>query len=57
MAATAMTYSALTYEQRTYYETELLTTALPNLVHAAFGQKARGISIPNKQGLTVDWRF
>ncbi len=54
--ATATTYAGLTYEQRTYYETELLTTALPNLVHAGFGQKARGISIPDKQGLTVDWR-
>jgi len=55
--ATATTYAGLTYEQRTYYETELLITALPNLVHAAFGQKHRGISIPNKQGMTVDWRF
>jgi hypothetical protein len=56
MATTMQTYNGMTVEQRSYYEKQLLIRALPNLVHAQFGQRGRSIVVPDRSGLTVDWR-
>lgn len=56
MATVTETYSALTNEQRNYYDMVLLTYAKKNLPHAAFGQRARSIEIPKNNGVTVEFR-
>ena len=56
MATTPITYSGLTYEQKTWYEKVLLNRSLPNLVHARWAQEGRSFSIPQHEGMTVDWR-
>lgn len=57
MATVPQTFSSLTAEKRdAFYIKALLIRALPNLVHAQFGQKARSISIPRNQGDTVNFR-
>jgi len=56
MATTPITYSGLTYEQKTWYEKVLLNRSLPNLVHARWAQEGRSFSIPQHEGMTVDFR-
>lgn len=56
MAAYTEAYAGLTNEQRSFYDLTLLNYAKKNLPHAAFGQKARAIQIPSKQGMTVQFR-
>lgn len=43
----------LTPEMKTYYDTELLENAKPNLVHTKFGKKQ---PLPAGKGKTVEWR-
>lgn len=38
---------------KTYYNTELLESAKPNLVHYQFGKK---VNVPQRHGKTVEWR-
>lgn len=45
--------NTLTPEMKTYYDTELLENARPEMVHAQFGRKQ---SIPKNRGKTIEWR-
>lgn len=56
MAAYTETYSGLTHEQREYYENVLLEYAKSNLPHVMVAQKGRSISIPDHNGMTVQFR-
>ncbi len=59
MATVTQTYSASGWSAEqvaAFYDKTLLERALPNLVHAQFGQKGRSFQIPDKQGLTINFR-
>lgn len=47
------TYTALTAEQKTFYERALLSRLVPNLVYAKWGQKK---SAPKREGDTINFR-
>jgi N4-gp56 family major capsid protein len=59
MATTTQTYGASGWSAEqvaAFYDKVLLERALPNLVHAQFGQKGRSFQIPDRQGLTINFR-
>lgn len=45
--------NTLTPEMKTYYDTELLENARPEMIHAQFGRKQ---SIPKGRGKSIEWR-
>jgi N4-gp56 family major capsid protein len=45
--------NTLSAEMKTYYDTELLENARPEMVHAQFGRKQ---SIPKGRGKSIEWR-
>lgn len=45
--------NTLAPEMKTYYDTELLENARPDMVHAQFGRKQ---SIPKGRGRSIEWR-
>lgn len=45
--------NTLAPEMKTFYDTDLLQNAKPNMVHAQFGRKQ---SIPKGRGKTIEWR-
>ena len=53
------TYTALTAEQRTFYEMEMLMRAVPSFVHLAAAQTAAASTteIPENSGATINWRL
>lgn len=57
MAIAPVTYASLSEEQTAYfYDKILLEYAKKNLPHAAFGQRARTITIPLHSGVNVQFR-
>jgi len=53
----ATTYGALTYEQRSFYESVMLQRAKPALTYFALAQKGYSVAVPEHQGMTIDWRL
>lgn len=53
------TYAALTAEQRSFYEMKMLDRAVPNFIHAFWGQQ--GVhpvtQLPENKGDTINWRL
>lgn len=45
--------SGLSHAMKVYYDSELLESATPNLVHHQFGKKAK---VPQRRGKTIEWR-